>query len=241
VLVAAEADLRHLVSVLPYLHIGNNVPGMPRELVLVTGFNRGFGESITKLLISKKQQLLKDNQVDFVLISRVACAVDHFLEASREETIKLTNWQVDFSEARDLNKLSLLIKGLDESYERISLFSNAGALGKLDFTVDIGLDSIENATRVNYFGPVCLVTGIMNKFLSSTTTTIRLVNISSLAAIQPFKGWSTYCSTKAAASLFFKCIATEQDAKRVKVCTPCLFFKTNYLHEYRYSITLQGH
>ena len=188
---------------------------LKKQLVIVTGFNRGFGDSITKLLIDKFTKN-EESAVDFVLISRVACPnLDQLVQGPSNKRLVATNWQVDFSVNEDLERLPLLIKGLESGYSKVLLFSNAGALGQLDLTVNIDLKSIENATRINYFGPVCLVTGIMNKFLNQSY--IQLVNISSLAAIQAFKGWSTYCSTKAAASLFFKCIATEQDASRVKV------------------------
>lgn len=183
---------------------------MDRHLILITGSNRGFGRSIVNLLINHYEK--KENHVDLYLISRNG---EFEVEVTNTD-IKVHHWKVDFAIKEDWAQLSEKINDLSLDYKVVKVFSNAGCLGSLDVVERIDMESIELATRVNYLGPVSFISGIINRFNYSDAV-LYLVNISSLAAIQPFRGWSTYCSTKAAASLFFKCIATEKDPKKVRV------------------------
>lgn len=43
------------------------------------------------------------------------------------------------------------------------------------------------------------------------TTKLTLVNMSTLAALQPFPSWSLYCAMKASREMFFKTLAIERE------------------------------
>ena len=48
---------------------------------------------------------------------------------------------------------------------------------------------------------------------------MRVINISSLAAVQPFDCWGTYCMTKAARDMLHRTIALESEHRDLKVKT----------------------
>jgi len=66
----------------------------------------------------------------------------------------------------------------------------------------------------------CFLSSEFVKVFSSTPATesvkFVVVNVSSLAAIQPFDSWSVYCSGKAAREMFHKCLADETTKTKVE-------------------------
>jgi NAD(P)-dependent dehydrogenase (short-subunit alcohol dehydrogenase family) len=76
-------------------------------------------------------------------------------------------------------------------------------------------DEIDTNLRLNLNVPIYLT----NEFLryyddkqmpTSATGDIRIVNVTSLAAILPFNSWSQYCSARAGKELYHKTCAQER-------------------------------
>jgi NAD(P)-dependent dehydrogenase (short-subunit alcohol dehydrogenase family) len=65
-------------------------------------------------------------------------------------------------------------------------------------------------------------------------TALQIVNVSSLAAIQPFDSWGIYCTAKAAREMFHRVIAEVLHAQSIAgvALFSCSFIRTRTLHDY---------
>lgn len=87
--------------------------------------------------------------------------------------------------------------------------------------VDLG-DPVEvnNYWALNLTSMLCLTSSILKAFPDSPGLIRTVVNISSLCALQPFKGWGLYCAGKAARDMMFQVLATEEPSVRVLSYAP---------------------
>lgn len=83
-------------------------------------------------------------------------------------------------------------------------------------------DSTEmnNYWALNLTSMLCLTSGILKAFPDSPGLSRTVVNISSLCALQPFKGWTLYCAGKAARNMMFRVLAAEEPTVRVLSYAP---------------------
>ena len=127
-----------------------------------------------------------------------------------------------------------------EKLAHVILISNAGSLGHLDRVETLNLSQFKQAYDLNIISSTYLASKVLQKYASQKDTKIHLVNISSLAAVQPFSNWSLYCSGKAARDMFFKVIAQENESAdsniRVLNYAPGPL-DTDMQHEIRTSLT----
>lgn len=73
---------------------------------------------------------------------------------------------------------------------------------------------------LNLTSMLCLTSCILRAFPDSPGLSRTVVNISSLCALQPFKGWTLYCAGKAAREMMFKVLASEEPGVRVLSYAP---------------------
>jgi sepiapterin reductase len=100
------------------------------------------------------------------------------------------------------------------STSSITFISNAGVLGSLTPTDSLDFTAIEESYRVNVVAPFYLTSRLISHFQDAIS--IRIVNVSSLAALQPFDCWSLYCSAKAARDMFHRSIGLEGEHRNIK-------------------------
>jgi sepiapterin reductase len=128
----------------------------------------------------------------------------------------------DLGNLNDLSEIStLLFSGIKEGmkFNRFIFINNAGSLGQL---TNIGHPDIENnslmqlsqAINLNVTSCFFLTSEIVRKFKTNYFSNfgiekIDIINISSLAAIQPFETWGLYCAGKAARDMFHQVLALE--------------------------------
>nr|XP_008120216.1 PREDICTED: sepiapterin reductase [Anolis carolinensis] len=73
---------------------------------------------------------------------------------------------------------------------------------------------------LNVTSALCLTAGLLQAFPARPGLRRTVVNISSLAALQPFKSWSLYCTGKAARDMMFRVLAQEEPDVRVLSYAP---------------------
>lgn len=73
---------------------------------------------------------------------------------------------------------------------------------------------------LNLTSTLCLTTCILKAFPASPNLSRTVVNVSSLCALQPFKGWALYCAGKAARDMMFQVLAAEEPSVRVLSYAP---------------------
>lgn len=79
---------------------------------------------------------------------------------------------------------------------------------------------VNNYWALNLTSMLCLTSGTLNAFPDSPGLSKTVVNISSLCALQPFKGWGLYCSGKAARDMLCQVLAAEEPSVRVLSYAP---------------------
>lgn len=79
---------------------------------------------------------------------------------------------------------------------------------------------LNNYWALNLTSMLCLTSSILKAFPDSPGLSRTMVNISSLCALQPFKGWGLYCAGKAARDMMFQVLAAEEPSVRVLSYAP---------------------
>lgn len=97
------------------------------------------------------------------------------------------------------------------------IIHNAGSLGTLKY-----LQEMDDSTHLSsYFNlnisSVILLNAAFLRLTSSLPgkVTVKVINISSLCAVEPFKSWSLYCTAKAGRDMLFRVLAAEKPSIRV--------------------------
>lgn len=79
---------------------------------------------------------------------------------------------------------------------------------------------INSYWTLNLTSMLCLTSGTLSAFPDSPGLSKTVVNISSLCALQPFKGWALYCAGKAARDMLYQVLAAEEPSVRVLSYAP---------------------
>lgn len=79
---------------------------------------------------------------------------------------------------------------------------------------------VNNYWALNLTSTLCLTSSVLKAFRDSPGLSRTVVNISSLCALQPFKGWALYCAGKAARDMMFQVLASEEPGVRVLSYAP---------------------
>ncbi|CAG0916981.1 unnamed protein product [Notodromas monacha] len=164
-----------------------------KSFLVVTGASRGIGREIAIKFSSK---LGAGSKV--VLIARSTSG----LHATRNLILAVTNKtanpvgvtvaSVDLSNSAGIEFNDIMEEGCDldspETFDSAIMVHNAGTLGTVHKKRDLR----------------------RNKFHKGPEVKKTLVNITSLAALKPFPGWSMYCSARAAREALFRNLAAEE-------------------------------
>ncbi|CAK6435191.1 unnamed protein product [Pipistrellus nathusii] len=195
--------------------------GLGRAVCVVTGASRGFGRVLALLLAP----LLSPGSV-LVLSARNDEALRRLeaeLGAGRPGP-RVVRVAADLGAAAGLQRLVDAVRGLPrpEGLQRVLLINNAGTLGD----VSQGFASLADAAEINSYwalnltSMLCLTSSVLRAFPDSPGLSRTVVNVSSLCALQPFKGWALYCAGKAAREMMFKVLAAEEPGVRVLSYAP---------------------
>jgi benzil reductase ((S)-benzoin forming) len=93
---------------------------------------------------------------------------------------------------------------------RVALVNNAGTLDPIGPASRLSLADLDAHLRLNLTTPTWLAGFVLRH--ASRTTPVRVVNLSSGAATQPYPGWSAYCAGKAGLQMSGEVLAAEQEA-----------------------------
>ncbi|XP_054713532.1 sepiapterin reductase-like [Uloborus diversus] len=178
---------------------------------IVTGASRGLGQTIAiefcKRFCNGSCTLLiaRDNQK--LLITQD--------EIQKTSAVKTQVIALDLAILDSPSYEHLLTKYLQQTgctacnFQQAVLVHNAGTLGDVSKTVTSCISSkeIKDYFNLNLHSVMFLTSAFLEVF--GVTKRKLIINISSLAAIQPFKGWNLYCTGKAAREMYFRVLAEE--------------------------------
>lgn len=177
--------------------------------LLVSGASRGIGRT---LAIETSRSLRSGSVV--VLLARSL----EGLEASKSEILSINGDLKVIVKSLDLTKPSveefdeIIASSFDNSviFDLVIAIHNVGTLGDITKWVkDISsYEELEPYFSVNVHAPTLLNNRFLKVVPSSTKKLI--VNITSKAAIAPFKSFGFYCMGKAAREMYFRILAEEE-------------------------------
>lgn len=183
-------------------------------LLIVTGASRGIGRAIS--IAASMEPCLWPIRI--ALISRseeqlrgTADQVRRGIESSDgEKDIDVSCHSVDLS---DLDTLEDEIHQTFEpfrsmQFDRCWFVNNAGSVGPLGAVSTIeSVGALRKAIDLNVTSSMWLSTAFFKSFAGTKET--RIVNISSLCAIDPFSTMAVYCAGKASRDMFHSVLAKE--------------------------------
>ncbi|XP_077334202.1 sepiapterin reductase-like isoform X1 [Lithobates pipiens] len=200
---------------------GHNSSSLGTVLCVITGASRGFGRSLA-----------------WELCPRVAPGSSLLLVARTEQSLcilaeELTlqypeigvKWvAADLGTADGVKKTIQAAKELNgrDAAQRILIVNNAGSLGDItksfvDFTDPLEVDRYFS---FNVSSTLCLTSSLLKIFPGRPGLQRLVVNLTSLAAQQPFKSCTLYCAGKAAREMMFKVLAEEEKDVQVLNYSP---------------------
>ncbi|XP_018646665.1 ankyrin repeat-containing, putative [Schistosoma mansoni] len=209
--------------------------------VVITGASRGFGRAFAVELV-KSMSSGKDHaaSLNVLLMARDVNALrvtesEMYASLSTNSEMKLTilvsTSSLDMSNANKenlLNDLNPLFQ-LASSYPIKSniqcqwnmLVHNAATLGNIHSKSyeRFNIDALDTYYHTNLTIPI-LLTSLFVDYFTSYHQPITIVNISSLAADQPFPCMSDYCISKAARQMYFKCLPIDNPSLAVLNYSP---------------------
>jgi len=174
------------------------------RIAIVTGTSRGIGAAVAERLLARSWSVIG--------IARHQGSIRH---------AGYRHLEFDLSDAASL--ASVLEPALRDALEslplvRVGLVNNAAAGGVLGPFETIDPASLLRLSAVNWVTPTWLM-GFFIRFVPRSAT-LRIVNVSSGAAVRAFPGLADYCGSKAALRMTGMVAATELDSPARTIAAP---------------------
>ncbi len=164
------------------------------NVVIITGGSKGIGKSLSLKYFNEgfKVYSLARTKSDLPNgIKQINC------DLTQTESL-LKNFNSIFKEI-ELSKL-----------RKITLINNAGRLGEISSIENLSLEDMQLSIQLNVTA-VLQLSSLFIKIFRTISCIKNIINLSSGAASNPYSGWATYCSSKAAVDMVTKVIALEQE------------------------------
>jgi NAD(P)-dependent dehydrogenase (short-subunit alcohol dehydrogenase family) len=176
-----------------------------KSLSIITGGTGGLGKALSNFILENEGSVLFVGR-DFEKIS----SYENGLKAEFHSAFYKI--QADVSVENDLNSIGSSIKSIISSnfnIDEINLFNNASSIDPISLMEDVSFDQISNALILNVSSAYTLSSLLLNIKNSTNISFLNIINISSGVSINPVKGWSAYCISKAGLNMISKCLSIE--------------------------------
>lgn len=177
------------------------------SLSIVTGGTGGLGTALSNFILEKKGYVL--------FVGRNFEKINIYESTLKAEFLSsFYKIQADLSVEQDLNSIGSEINNIisaNNNIDEIYLFNNASSIDPISLIEDAKFDEISNALSLNIASAYTLSSLLLNIKKSTNISFLSIINISSGVSINPVKGWSAYCISKAGLNMLSKCISIECD------------------------------
>lgn len=168
-----------------------------KTLVVLTGSSSGLGAAMAVLLLERQHRLL--------LVARRFDARQR--EAARQNPDEVHLVQADLRNL-ELTTIEAALGQCIKGVSRVVFVCNAAVVTPIGPARDLPVDELSASVSVNFTACMELAIAIL-KAADSAKASVRILNISSGAALRPVAGWSVYCATKAGLRMFFDVLSNE--------------------------------
>lgn len=187
-----------------------------RIVALITGASRGFGQSVTKALttalvsrdIASLTLLLHARPTSHEKISALAASLTSHHGHTK---INVTPLLFDLHDAEAFVRVESVLKDAVAHADFAFLFNNAGTLHSAKVGTSSFAQVLRESLEINTVAPA-LLADVFARVVPSMCVK-RVVLTSSVVALQPFKSWGGYCSSKAATQMIHQVLAAESDVR----------------------------
>ena len=177
------------------------------QIYIVTGASSGIGASASAMINSYGASVVAigRNRDKLLDIQKTCKYPENFYIEEKDLT-------------EDIEGLPKYITNLKEKYGKFSGLVCCAGIFDICPTKAITYQDTKNLFDINYFVPVLLTKGIVDK-RNNTGENVSIVAIASVEAELLDKGLLGYCGTKNALIASFKCIAKEYSEKNIRINT----------------------
>ena len=167
------------------------------RLAIVTGTSSGIGAALARALLEQGWSV--------VGMARRDAGFDN---------LRYRHVAVDLG---DLDALHQAAEGVlspllsEDRWKRVALVNNAAVSGEAKGLEDVEPEALQRLLAVNTVAPVYLM-GLVAR-VTPPAAALRIVNVSSGAAVRAFPGLGDYCSSKAALRMAGMALAAELDSE----------------------------
>lgn len=169
--------------------------------IIITGASRGIGEALAHVLAGEPGNIILH------LVAR--SPLSELMESVSKRGKQVFIYSFDLSRTDGIEVLTdELFSNISYEATGVALVNNAGMLAPMGPIGKHDTATYRTNLEVNFVAPVLLC----QEFIKRTANFAghrQILNVSSGAALNPYYGWSHYCSTKAGLDMLTKCIALE--------------------------------
>lgn len=174
-------------------------------LSIVTGATGGLGREISKSILEQQGKLVfvaRDTEKSNLFEQEIdEIHIDSFYKINVELQLK--------EDLHLLEKFLVELFANIKDIEEVFLFNNASTIEPIALIEDVSFDEISKALTINIASAFALTSMLLRLKDKAGIRKINIINISSGVSINPVKGWSAYCISKAGLNMLSKCIASE--------------------------------
>ena len=174
-------------------------------LSIVTGATGGLGREISKSILEQQGKLVfvaRDTEKSNLFEQEIdEIHIDSFYKINVELQLK--------EDLHLLEKFLVELFANIKDIEEVFLFNNASTIEPIALIEDVSFEEISKALTINIASAFTLTSMLLRLKDLSGIRKINIINITSGVSINPVKGWSTYCISKAGLNMLSKCIASE--------------------------------
>lgn len=183
------------------------------KIAIVTGASSGIGKTFCQML---------KNYFTFDEIWVIARRLDRLEELKKELPFKVKTISMDLSIGQSFEQLKSL---LEEEKPQVELLINCSGFGRFEKSTDTDL-----ATNLNMIDLNCkAVVSSCTVVLPYMSMGARIINIASVAALQPIPYINVYGATKAFVLSYSRALNRELKDKKISVTAVCPFWtKTEF-------------